>query len=400
LLTRSLGDATQDSMLKGLVEKSLLRAEPGASGEPRYVMLESIRAYAREKLSARAHAEAARQIHAEHYFQLAQMAKPHLLGGGELLWMNRLEEEHDNLRAALGWATEIPAREEFALALVDALYHFWHVRGYLSESRAWMERALALSAEPTEVRARLLNYAGRIAQMQGDLKTAERYQQEALEMQSYLGDEAGTCRSLETLAIIAGSQGDYAHAGQLMEQALAVRRKLGDKTAMLPPLNNLAIVYRRQHNLTRAEELYRECAALCRELDAQKALSHALHGLAEVRYDLGDYTESFTLLGESVVIRHRLGNRTELSNSFGALGMTRYHLGDPLGAAQLMAASLKLTEELGMAIAPANRAEIDGNITLVRSALGDARFEQAWATGRALSVDAVVQFALSEPAIP
>ncbi len=387
---------SQRSTLHALVEKSLLRYELSRAGAPRYTMLESIREYAYAKLEARGQLERARQLHAEHYLRLAQTAKPHLLSGGEQAqWLNRLELEHNNLRAALTWASVSRERSELALNLVDMLYHFWHVRGYLSEGRTWMAKALALDDAPSEVRARVLNYSGRLAQLQGDFQSAQQNQEEALEIQQYLGDESGMCRSLETLAIIGGSQGDYAHAGELMEKALVVRRRLGDKPALLPPLNNLAIVQRRLGNLLRAEEFYRECATVSREIDAPKPLSHALHGLAEVRYDLGDYAEALSLLRESIAIRQQLGNRTDLANSFGVIGMTLYRLGDGESAARLIGASLKLSEELGTVVSPANRGEVERNIALVRTLLGDALFERMWAEGRALNVDDAVRLALS-----
>jgi predicted ATPase/transcriptional regulator with XRE-family HTH domain len=385
----------QKSKIRNLVEKSLLRHELTPEGESRYSMLETIRDYAQEKLQGSGGMERARQVHAEYYSQLAQVAKPHLtMGGEQLTWLNRLEREHNNLRTALTWATESPTRYEFALALAEAMHHFWFVRGYLSEGRRWLEAALALDDAPTELRARVLNRVGEVAQKQGDYGHARTSQEQALVIQKYLGDELGISRSLEDLAILAGSQGDYARAGELLEQALVLKRRIGDAWMTMSTLNNLALVARRQGDRTRAEQLYRECAEICQAMHQQKSLAHALHGLAEIRVELRDYAAALTLFRECIALRHELGNRPELVDSLGGIAMVFYYLNDGIAAARLLSASARLREETGKAITPANRAEIEGDSAQVRAQIGEPAFAQAWAEGQAISLDEAVALAV------
>ncbi|HZY40688.1 MAG TPA: tetratricopeptide repeat protein, partial [Anaerolineae bacterium] len=394
-----LHPVTVSGLLKTLVEKSLLRYEVAPDGTPRYSMLEMIHAYAHDKLQSSDQLERARHAHAEHYLRLALAARAHLVSGGDQAqWLNRLETEHNNLRAALAWSIEDRSRAEFALTLTEALYHFWHVRGYLSEGRRWLEQALAMSETPTELRAtelraRVLNCAGRLAQVQGDYAATRTFHEHALAIQELIDDEAGMCRSLENLAILAGSQGDYARAGEMFEQSLIVRRKIGDRAALMPALNNLAIVNRRLGQDARAEELYRESADIARATDAAKPLSHALHGLAEVRMMQDDYAAALPLFRESLSIRHRLGDRPEIVNTLGALAMAYFYLNEPITAARLIAASERLRAELGMAIQPSNRKEIDDNVAEVREK-ADKEFDAAWVTGQAMSVDEAVTVAL------
>ena len=385
---------TMSGLLKTLVEKSLLRYEVAADGTPRYSMLEMIHAYARDKLRAGEQLDQARQAHAEHYLRLALAARAHLFSGGDQAqWVNRLDTEHNNLRAALAWAIEDRSRADFALTLTEALYHFWHVRGYLSEGRRWLAQAVAMSETPTELRARVLNCAGRLAQMQGDYGATRIFHEQAMAIQKLIDDEAGLCRSLENLAILAGSQGDYARASEMFEQSLSVRRRLGDPATLMPALNNLAIVNRRLGQYARAEELYHESADIARTTDAEKPLSHALHGLAEVRMMQDDYAAALPLFRESLSLRQRLGNRPEMVNTLGALAMTVFYGGDAITAATLIAASDQLRAELGMVNQPSSRKEIDDNIAQVREQAGD-KFDEAWAAGHAMSLDEVVNLAL------
>ena len=395
-LAFEIGIANPKRQLAQLVEKSLLRYAVVA-GKARFTMLETIRDYARAKLVARGTWNAIRQLHAEHFYRFALAARPHLTGGNaQAAWLNDLEAEHNNLRAALAWASEDNSRADIALSLVEALYQFWHTRGYLSEARRWMQRALEMSDTASELRARVLNFAGRLAQMTGDLTQATRWQQDALAIQEQLGDEPGQCRTLETLAIIAGSQGDYARAGELMTHALDTRRALGDKPSLLPPLNNLALISMRLGDLGRAETLYRECADLSRALDAQKPLSHALHGLGEICVERNDLVAARALFRESVAIRHQLNARTDLLNSLGALGVVLLHLGEADTATQLISAGETMRADLGMTVTPANRAQVDEALAKLRAQLGEAAFERAWTRGRELSLAELLALANSD----
>ncbi|HYN89653.1 MAG TPA: tetratricopeptide repeat protein, partial [Ardenticatenaceae bacterium] len=326
--------------LGALAEKSLLVISPAPNGESRYSMLETLREYTLEKLRASGQLEPARKAHAEHYARLALSARPHLMGDGEQQrWLDRLEIEHNNLRAALTWATGGAGRGELALTLAEASFMFWRIRGYLSEGRRWLEKALLLSETPTELRGQALNDAGWLAQFQGEYAAARGLHEEALAIHEALGDEVGMARSLESLAVLAGRQGEYARAAEIFEQSLVVKRRAGNSALLTTTLNNLALAHRRLGNLARAEELYCECATLARATDNRKSLSHALHGQADVRVELGDDAGALALYRESIAIRHQLGNRTELVNSFEGIARPFLRLGVGLTAARLLSAA-------------------------------------------------------------
>jgi predicted ATPase/transcriptional regulator with XRE-family HTH domain len=380
------------SALQALVEKSLLRYISSPTGQARYEMLETLRDYACEKLRLSGELARARQAHAGYYHHLAQAAQPVLtFGGDQKAWLERLELEQYNLRLALQWASAAPERAAFYLQLVEGLYPFWFTRGYLSEGWRWLEKALALASAPSELRARVLNYTGQIARLQGDFSASQDYHTQALEMQRTIRDEPGICRSLESLAIIAGSQGDYQQARELLGQTLALRRKLGDQRTVLSTLNNLAIVARRLGDLEQSERLYHEASELSQAMNDQRSLSHALQGLGEVHVERGDPAAGLAYFRECIAIRYQLGNRPELAHALYAAGRAFYHLRDGDNAARLIAASEKLRQEIGAGTSEAYRAEAEADIAQVRALLGEAAFAQAWAEGQAMSTEKMVQ---------
>jgi tetratricopeptide (TPR) repeat protein len=384
----------QKSTIINLVEKSLVRYEMSSDGQARYSLYEMIRDYARDKLEEHVQLDRARQFHAEHYYRLAQAARPHVTQGSEQVkWLKRLEAEHNNLRAALAWSLESADRVEFAQRLVEALHDFWQIRGHLSEGRRWQEQVLAIDVGPTTLRAQLLSNAGQLARMQGDYASAQAALEEAVVIQQRLNDAAGQCRTLEQLAILAGTQGDYTRARDLLEETLEKRQSLGDEHAVVITMNNLAIATRRLKDFVRAGQLYADCAALSRTQNDQRSLARALYGLGEVRMELDDYAEGLRYFRESLKIRQQLGSRPEIITALGGAGMAYFWLGDAVTAATIIAASEKHRQDLGMVIAQVNRPEIEESIAQVREKAG-ATFEVAWAKGRALSLDEAVELAL------
>ena len=168
--------------ISSLLDKSLLRQEEGPDGEPRFVMLETVHEFTREKLQGSGEAEEIRRAHAEYFLILAEEADPELRGPHQLEWLERLEAEHENMRAALSWASE-RKEVEVALRLGGALGWFWSMRGYQSEGRRWLEEALAMDGRvSSEVRAMALAGAGWLAENQGDLDRAKEASEEGLEL--------------------------------------------------------------------------------------------------------------------------------------------------------------------------------------------------------------------------
>jgi predicted ATPase/transcriptional regulator with XRE-family HTH domain len=380
--------------LQSLVEKSLLRYETAADGAIRFMFLETLREFAQERLRSNGLMEAARQAHAQYYLRLAQTAETHLVSGGnQAIWLKRLERENNNLRAALVWATESAGRATFALELGRAMYQFWYAHGYLSEGRSWLETILAMDESASLLRSYVLNSAGSLAWLQGDYSGAARYHQQALAIQEPLEDQAGMCRSLESLAILAATPGDYGRAKELLEQTLVMRRKIGDAPKMLSTLSNLAIVVTQLGEFDYAEELQQESIALSRTTGHQRSLGRSLQGLGELRLALADYSAALAAFQESLLVRQELGDRLGLVHSLASAAAALLQLEKTETAVCLMAASVKLQEELGMGTLAVNRAQFEANQAKAQMELGQEGFGRVWAEGRAMSVTEAIALA-------
>jgi tetratricopeptide (TPR) repeat protein len=225
-------DVEEDEVLEllwGLVNKSLVVVETGAEGTARYRMLETIRHYAREKLKESSEADEVKGWQAAYFLAVAEEAELELSGPQQRLWAERLEGEHDNLRAALSWLLEL-GEGELDLRLGAALWRFWFARSYLSEGVRWMVRVLAdsnPSASPTRVKA--LEGMGWLTQAQADFGRAEATYEEMLALSRELGDKGNVATALNSLGTLAVMRGDNEQARALLQENMEVLRELEEE---------------------------------------------------------------------------------------------------------------------------------------------------------------------------
>jgi predicted ATPase len=240
-------DASVIAAVGTLVEHSLLRAVSGAGGRPRIAMLETIREYALEQLAADEDADVVRRLHAEHHLRLAEAGARALSGPEQALWLDRLEEEHDNFRAALNWA-ETAAHPDIALRIGAALCRFWTVRGHVREGLDRLNRLRRLRVDEHLWlrRAAVLAAAGALVHETGDFRGAQPLLEEALTLFREAGDEANEAAALNSLAWIHAHTGPLERAERVAAEALEVCRARGDERAIAVALHNLAwiAVYR------------------------------------------------------------------------------------------------------------------------------------------------------------
>ena len=215
----------------------------------------------------------------DYYLALAEAAELRLSASDQLVWLDRLEQDYDNLRAALAWALE-RGEAEIALRLSSALAVFWEVRGYFREGRTWLERALAQSASvPTALRAKGLNAAGSLASEQNDFMHARLLLQESLALFRYLGDRNSSAATLSSLGHAELYQGNYEHAATLFEESQALYRALRDTLGIASSLNNLGLVASYRGDSGQAAVLFAESLALFRELEETRGIADVLSSL-------------------------------------------------------------------------------------------------------------------------
>ena len=209
----------------------MLQEVEGANGEPRFVMLETLREFGLEQLEASGEQEAIHRRHANFFLALAEQAEASLESAEQVEWMNRMEQEHDNLRAALEWSKTAEGAAEICLRLAGTLGIFWEVRGYFSEGRERL--AAMLSTDPaqgrTAARARLLARAAELAYRQSDYPATTAFAAESLAIYREVGDRQGIASALIKLGNAAAEVGDYAAASGFLEEALTIWRELEDK---------------------------------------------------------------------------------------------------------------------------------------------------------------------------
>jgi non-specific serine/threonine protein kinase len=384
--------------IASLVDKSLLMHKEQADGESRLRMLELVREYAQDCLEQSREAEAVRARHADFYLRLAEEAQPELLGGAKVgEWLNRLEEEHDNLRSALRWLLERDA--EKGLRLAGAARPFWERRGHLTEGRAWLEGALrnGVGAQP-QPRAKALHGAAQLAWQQGELAAARTLYEEALRVSREAGDRRLVAMSSRGLGTVAFIQGNLAAARSLLEESLMVCREIDDTRGVSTSLITLGEMARTEGELAAARALYEESLALCRQSDNQYNVCVNLLNLGAVACLEEDLYTACACHREAILIAEKLGDAVQVAyalNGFGALLVLR---GEMWWAARLFGAAEHLLESIGYELEPQDREFRERYAAQARAMLGDDSFTAVWAKGRALSMKEAIRLALEESA--
>src|SRR5215211_3296578 len=369
-------------ILASLVDNSLLVSRSESSmrqeeDQPRFTMLETIREYALERLESSGEAEEVQRKHAQYYVVMAEAAQPDASKRwDEAEWWSkftRLEREHHNLRAALGWAVE---NRELATAarLAIALWWIWIERGYLSDGRRWMEAILAVDgaegpnretphALPARTKAYLLQVAGILAMAQGDHDYAMALHEEGLRVYRELDHKKGVSASLRELGFVAYEQGDYERAVLLHEQSLALARKFATTFSIAWSLRALGDAVREQGNLSRARALLKESLALSRSEEHAWGIARTLASLGNVACEAGEYARALRLYEESLELGRRIGLKHTILLCLEGLARVAVAQGRMERAAQLCGTTAALREDMGWPLPPARYAELERTVT-------------------------------------
>jgi predicted ATPase/class 3 adenylate cyclase len=348
-----LGIAPEEMLdrLSSLVDKSLVGAEEH-DGAKRYRLLETIRQHAQERLQASAEADVAHDQHAEYFLVLAERAEPELRGPEQVQWFERLELEHDNLRAALRWCMA-HGDVDRGVRLAGAVWRFWQMRGHLTEGRKQLTQVLGLAnaaipLEPrTGARAAALKGCGALAWFQGDYTAASSLLEASLTIFRELGDRLGIASSLEMIGGAARAQGEYARARPQFEESLTIFRELGDRWGIAAALNDLGLMAQQEGDYGLARSLYEESLPLFRVLGDRRGIASVLSNLGGVAGDQGDYGPARSLSEEGLAIHRELGDQWGIARALYNLATLAQHEGNYATAQSLYEDSLALAWELG-----------------------------------------------------
>ncbi len=420
-----------------LLDKSLLQQIGQEGEEPRLVMLETIREYGLELLAASGELEVIRQAHADYYLKLAEEAEQKLRSAQQVTWLERLELEHDNLRAALNWLVE-QQEVEMALRLGIALCQFWTIHGHLSEGRQRLEGILSSGSTETVsmlMWAKALTGAAGLAVNQGDYGRAKALYQESLQLSQKLGNRRSIAASINGLAFVAMAGGDYASASAMFEESLVLLRELGDRWTLADTLyySALAVIFRIDRTDTAtARSMVEESLIISRELGDRRGQAYSLNLLGFLSMLQGQGAAACSLIEESLALHKALGNRQGIgytSTTFGWYSLsqgdyvaarahyekglaimielddkwfvavsleglaiaaveqssTEASLAGALWAARLWGAAQALREAIGVPLRSFERAINEWGIAAIRTQLGEEAFAAAWAGGRTMT---------------
>ena len=399
--------------LGALVDQSLVRVDETAGGESRFAMLDTIREYAAEMLAKRGDAEELASRHAHSMLDLAERAMPNLTGKDQRLWLDRLEREHDNLRAALEWATARP-EPELAARMGFALWRFWQQRGYLNEARIRFEAMAAQdwSLDPV-CAARFAEGFGGVAYWQADHPAAARWYGEQLRIWRELGDKREIANALYNDAyadvmpimgltdeeLTTAQKGPaFARGREKLEEALALYREVGDTAGEGNILWGLGSYYYFTAAAVPAEHWYREALELHRAVGDRTMEAWSLHMLALVQIGSEHSGEAGGHAREALRIFHQAGDVGGITLILDDLASIAVSNGDPPRAGRLYGAARHLQSTSGTTLALfVEETYKQYNAPSPRSVLSPEEFERYAAEGASMGLDEVVAYALENP---
>jgi predicted ATPase/class 3 adenylate cyclase/DNA-binding CsgD family transcriptional regulator len=409
------------NLLSGLVDKSLLVAEEGTGGAAWYRLLETVREYGRARLVENEEAELMRRRHGQFFVAFAQEAEQELKGPRQGAWLRRLEEEHDNLRAALEWS--LRADPNSALSLASSIAWFCEVRAHWTEGLGWLADALEASSDRGILRARALIGAGSLAlRREGSVvgpgrlaegssiesqprrfRGARSYFMESLAMGRQLDDSACIARSLISLGEAAGKEQHYDEARSQYEAGLAVARQSADRQAMAFGLRRLANLAAEENDLPQARPLFEESLAISRELGDAWGIAFAVDNLGHLAVQLGDYVAACRYHEETLGIWSDLVDPWGIAHAHANLGIVFLAQGDAVAAQARFEESLEMERKLGLQLPIADLLRNLGDTALEQadSATARRRYEESLAIwrghgdklGMALGLEGVAQLA-------
>jgi tetratricopeptide (TPR) repeat protein len=333
-------------LLAHLVDKSLIVAMPQTNTDMRYQFLEIVRVYALKRLGAENNGPALKLRHMEFYLQLAERAKPEVWGPHQQSWLDHLELEHDNLRAALRTALD-HRQVEVAACFVDALWRFWATRGHLSEGRAWIGEVLERNtAMAPGVRAVALNSAAWLALLQADYAAALTGSRECLTLRRIVGDVPGVAESLAHQAEVARQCGDHHRARTLIEDSLGFYRQTESAVGTADALNIYGMILKAQGNGMDASLRFDESLAIRRDLGDIRGIASTLANLGDLALN-GDRGQAAEYLEESLRMRRSLGDSRGVATVLALLGGIAQSQGDGQRAETLYREGLELAGRVG-----------------------------------------------------
>jgi predicted ATPase/DNA-binding CsgD family transcriptional regulator len=383
--------------IASLADRSLLEVIDVA-GERRVTMLETIREFALECVHAASEELVARDRHLAFFLALAETIDPQLHGSAQAEFADRLEREHENLRAAMSWSLR-SGQPQLGLRLAIALRYFWKMHGHHREGRDWLQALLDRSAAvaPADVRGRALNALGYLEAMQAEYEPAEAHLEQGLHLGRQVADVAIVAFSRRYLGFIANARADFVAAREHLEHSFALYQEMGyerEAGAFSLYLGDTALGER---DYSRAERLFADSSVQLRQLGDTTLLPYPLRRLAQLALMRRDTERATRLCLESLALNRAVGDPQGIAACLVGLGAIAVTTLNPERAARLLGAADGLLASVETELLPHDHRQYEDALATARAQLGAVAFERAWASGRQLDADAAIADASTEP---
>jgi len=387
----SLSEALE--LIGELQDASLVTIDEGSDGEPRVSVLETIREYSMESLEVSGELDVAQRLHGTYFAGFAEESAERLSGAHRLAVLDRLESEHDNMRAALRWSfpefaapSDDVERKVSGLRLVRALAQFWYEHGHASEGRSWLERALATTPDDAgEPLAHVAHWLGVLLQQQGENDAALALFERSLSIWNALGDRRQTARELNSLGITNRHLGHLDTARVLIEESISISRELDDGARLAAALTSLSHVETGAGNLDRADSALREALDIDQRLGDELGVTIDLQSLAVTSLCAGRSVEANELLLSTVPYVVASGHLEFLATTVELSAAIAASLGETLRAARLWGASEGIRVELSMPIAQPDDDILERFMGPARATVDKFEWDVAQQAGRNLT---------------
>jgi tetratricopeptide (TPR) repeat protein len=387
--------------IEALQRSSLLRLEETGEEEPRFVMLETVREYALEQLADSGEEDELRRRHATYFLVWVEAGAGQFFSPAQGVWLDQLEQEHDNLRAALRWCIE-RRNPEMGLRFTAGLWTLWYVRGY-AEGRTYLEALLALP-EISAVRgprAESLLGAGQLALWQGDYVAARTFLDESLALYRALGDHRGTANALLAAGFVARVKEEYETARALLEEGLRLSRRIGHHFITAASLHHLGMMaVDEQEDYAAAQSFLEESLATYRALGLPRFIGLVSLSLGDVVRAKGDYRRAHALFREGLQRMMEVREKLAVASALDSFAHLALDEGQAAPAVRLAGAAARLREGSGTREWPMAERSRARWLAVACETLGDESFLAAWIQGHAMTAEQAIALALDEVAVP
>ncbi len=379
-----------------LIDKSLVLLEKAGGEEERYRLLGTIRQYAADRLVETGEAGPTRDRHLEWFLAFAERASLELRGARQADWLERIEREHENLRATLEWSMAAKDDGEAAVRLAGALWRFWWVRGYLAEGSRWLEAALAKGDRASSgPRARALRGFGNLVDEMGDFKSARSTLEQALALYRELADKYGLARTLMVLGSLDNRESLHDRARACYEESLAAAREIGSMDIVGGVLNSLGELARLRGDHEAARNFYRQSLEAHGQSDTQ-GRAIPMFNLGQLELAANEAGAARGLYRESLSASVKLGARSNIAYCLEGLAGVASLEHEPERSARLLGAAEALRTTINSHMDATDLPLYERTVAATRSALGEEGYAAARATGTTLSLEQAIELALAE----